>query len=275
MLLPHFFGWSPEQLRNFCALQTTLLPVYFTLFYPRLRFSPHMEERISAWEEWQRRRNEKQHLKVWKENIKSKENYDKTHTQTHFFLTQPKWMVRRDARVSSFIMHACVCVCSASFTLIRIPFARFLLHALCLNGFSNRLFYSRYERVCVWVGFPFLLHASFFKCLIIFYSNLRCIFKAIRNETAKQRREQKNKKSISEKTQTPSSDTSPAWEKSTSDGITENKTARRKKCAQQKWAKCKQRFHSFILILACVILKQFLMDFSNIQLNYRMSRITL
>lgn len=94
-----------------CFANHSVAILFHSLSLSSLHFSPHMEERISAWKEWQRRRNEKQHLKVWKENIKSKENYDKTHTHKHtIFLTQPKWMVRRDARVSSFIMHTCVWV---------------------------------------------------------------------------------------------------------------------------------------------------------------------
>lgn len=83
MLLPHLFGWSLalEQLRNFCALQTTLFRLLCSLL-PSSPFSPHMEEQIFCLEGTTKTtavatatiRYEKQHFKVWRENIKSKEN---------------------------------------------------------------------------------------------------------------------------------------------------------------------------------------------------------
>lgn len=168
MLLPHFFGWSPEQLRNFFASQSTLLPYYLTPDYPLLHLFATYGRTNFCFGRMTATTKRKTTFESLKREYKIKrELRQNTHTNTntrlHIFSIQPKWMARRDARVSSFIMHACVseCICSASFTLIQIPFARFLLHTPCINGFSNRLFHLRYERVCESVfRFRSMLHFS-------------------------------------------------------------------------------------------------------------------
>lgn len=102
-------------------------------------------------------------------------------------------MVRRDARVSSFIMHTCVWVFCFFYFNSNSFCPVFATHAVFKWVFESIVLFATWAcvLVCVRVGFPFLFHASFFKCLIIFYSKLRCIFKAIRNETAKQRRKRR------------------------------------------------------------------------------------
>lgn len=202
MLLPHFFGWSEKQLRNFCALQTTLLRLPYSLLSSS-PFAPHMEEQIFCSKERQRRRrrrrwgrrNEKQHLKAWKENMKSKENYDKkqqTHTHTHsriFWNSPNEWL--EDARVSSFIMHTCVYVylfCFFSLIQILLPgsfYARWVQMGFQIDCFIRDMSGC----VSVWVSIPCFIFQRFDYTL---YLNLRRILKATPNETAKKRRK-KNK----------------------------------------------------------------------------------
>lgn len=111
-----------------CFANHSVAILFHSLSLSSLHFSPHMEERISAWKEWQRRRNEKQHLKVWKENIKSKENYDKTHTHTqahNFFNTAQMNGSKRRARELVYNAYMCVSV-----LLLLLQF-KFLLPGFC------------------------------------------------------------------------------------------------------------------------------------------------
>lgn len=168
MLLPHFFEWSQEQLRNFCvcAFKTTLFRYYFTLFYPS-RFSifaPHMNK-IFALKEWQqrrRRRNEKQYIwkseeRIWNQKRINDKKPKHIHILTYsiFFKKQPKWMVRKRAHELVYNAYICVymCVCSASFALNSNSFARFfLLYTRCVQMGSRIDCFIREmsARACVW-----------------------------------------------------------------------------------------------------------------------------
>lgn len=99
--------------------------------------------------------------RIWNQKRITTKKAADTHTHTFTsFLKQSKWMAQRRARELVYNAYMCVCVFVLLLFSNSNSFARFFLRTLSANGFSNRLFYSRYEWMCKCVSFHSMLHFS-------------------------------------------------------------------------------------------------------------------